>query len=112
MPTGPLVLDTTNVSDPGQKGFNLYSGSTEITVSNVAVVGLGRRCVRLTASADIPAGTIRVDYAHKGGATGVYAGRSTGSRGCLRDSDPAIFDPSGINKPLFNWAPIHRITVG
>ncbi|NBQ13092.1 MAG: hypothetical protein EBU31_00415 [Proteobacteria bacterium] len=112
VPTGPLVLDTTNVSDPGQKGFNLYSGSTEITVSNVAVVGLGRRCVRLTASADIPAGTIRVDYAHKGGATGVYAGRSTGSRGCLRDSDPAIFDPSGINKPLFNWAPIHRITVG
>ena len=113
VPVGPLVIDTTNVSDPGQKGFNLYSDSTEIAISNVAISGLGRKTVRLTTSTDIPTGGIlRVDYAHKGGATGVYAGRNTGSRGCLRDSDPSVFDPSGINKPLYNWAPIHRIYLG
>lgn len=112
VPVGPLVIDTTNVSDPGQKGFNLYSGATEVAVSAVSIVGLGKRTVLLTTSSDIPTGTIRVDYAHKGGATGQNAGRITGSRGCLRDSDSAVFDPSGINKPLYNWAPIHRIYVG
>ncbi|WP_072379805.1 hypothetical protein [Novosphingobium sp. NDB2Meth1] len=112
VPVGPLVIDTVNVSDPGQRGFNLYSGSTEVPISAVSIVGLRRRTVLLTTSSDIPAGAIRVDYAHKGGASGSPAGRVTGSRGCLRDSDPAVFDPSGINKPLFNWAPIHRITVG
>jgi len=112
VPVGPLVIDTVSVTDPGQKGFNLYSGSTEVPISAVSIVGLGKRTVLLTTSSDIPAGSIRVDYAHKGGATNVNAGRTTGSRGCLRDSDPAVFDPSGINKPLFNWAPIHRVTVG
>lgn len=112
VPVGPLVIDTVNVSDPGQQGFNLYSGSTEVPISAVSIVGLRRRTVLLATSSDIPAGAIRVDYAHKGGASGSPAGRVTGSRGCLRDSDPAVFDPSGINKPLFNWAPIHRITVG
>ena len=112
VPVGRLVLDTASISDPGQKGFNLYSGATEVALSAVSIIGLGGRTVLLTASSDIPAGAIRVDYAHKGGASGVNAGRTTGSRGCLRDSDPAVFDPSGINKPLYNWAPIHRITVG
>ncbi len=112
VPVGPLVIDTTNVSDPGQKGFNLYSNGIEVAITNVSVVGLGKKIVRLTTGTNIPVGTVTVDYAHKGGATSQPAGRSTGSRGCLRDSDPAVFDPLGIAKHLYNWAPIHRITVG
>lgn len=110
VPVEPLVFDEVNISNPGSYGFRLTNEETGTTITttsaNIKVVG--RRCVRIILGDDLPTTKVRLTYAHIGGSTGVAAGRTTGPRGCLRDSDPAIFDPSGINKPLFNWAPVHK----
>lgn len=106
-PTGPLVLDTTLVSDPGTtKGFQLVdSAGTSLTISSVQLVGADR--VRIVAASSVPAGA-RVRYAWAGTYT---SGQVSGPRGCLRDSQGStiVFDPSGINKPLHNWCTLFEV---
>lgn len=109
VPVGPLVFDTTWVSDPGNYGFELVDSlGAPLTISSVALLGPDR--VKITADATIPAGAT-VRYAFSPTVGGPSAGRLTGPRGCLRDSqgDSLVFDPDGINRPMHNWCVIFSI---
>jgi hypothetical protein len=111
VPSGSLALDTTNVSDPGKSGFSLYRRDTWASVAISSVTITARNCVRIITSGDLPDATLHLRYAWEGGGTGVNAGRTTGSRGNLRDSSPDTFTISGTPKPLYNWAPIHSFVI-
>jgi len=98
VPAPPLVLDTTAVSDPGNFGFEFHddSGNTP-AIESVTLVAPDQVKVTLAAA---PGGALRrIRYAY----TGVIwsaAGPTTGPRGNLRDSEPAV-SPSG--NTLYNW---------
>lgn len=93
-PGRKLVWDTTTVADPGNYGFTATDQYGNALTLNTPVI-VGPNKVRLSATS----GTIgRVRCGWIGTA---YKGVT-----CLRDDSPLIFDPSGINKPMFQWAPI------
>lgn len=104
VPVLPLVLDTAAVSDPGQYGFEVFSSSGEkLPISSVSVEGARVRIVM----AAVPSGPVDVGYAIGSELTGANAGRTTGARGCLRDSDPTVSwatDVSGARYKLYNWS--------
>lgn len=106
VPTAPLVLDTVNVSDPGNYGFNVVNSSgTDISISSVDVISENR--VKIQTSAPIPTGCF-LRYGWNGTET---TGRTTGPRGCLRDSDPLIFDPTNLNLPMYNWCTMFQYQI-
>lgn len=111
VPVAPLVMDTAWITDPGNGGFTItkVSDGTAVAITGAAVVG--DRFVSLTFNADLPAQLLSVHYAWAGGATGANAGRTTGSRGCLRDSSPDTVTISAVVKHLYNWMPIHSFKV-
>ena len=111
VPVEPLVLDDTSVDDPGNYGFEVIRADTGASLTLNAVLVAGRRQVRLRLSADAPATDLHVRYAWSGGATSVDAGRTTGSRGCLRDSGTDTFTISATPKELWEWAPIHSFLI-
>jgi hypothetical protein len=90
----PLVFDTTNVSNPGNYGFE-YGGAE--TISSVAITDATNGVVQLTMSGNVTLTANRlVRYAHTGGPYGP----TTGARGCLRDSDSTV----GLSgNHLYNW---------
>jgi len=94
VPAPPLVIDTTLVSDPGNKGFE-WAGGAE-TIASVAVSGADTVVVTLSAA---PAAGGRLRYAFTG-TSGALGGPTTGARGNLRDSDAT---PSRNGYPLYNW---------
>ncbi len=106
VPVAPLVFDTIQVVNPGNYGFvvknsmgkNMKLKVVEITGSDTVHI----KC------ANSPSGG-QVSYAINGLLK--KAGRTSGPRGCLRDSQGStiIFDPGGTNYPLNNWTPIFRI---
>lgn len=98
VPRPPLVLDTTRVSDPGQRGFEVVEASAApVPIRQVELADPDR--VVLTLSR-LPAGPgARVRYAYTG-EPGQPGGPTTGPRGNLRDSDPT---PSRSGAPLYNW---------
>lgn len=102
-PTGKLVFDTTMVTNPGNYGFSLVDSAG--TTLSIASVSIRYDMVSIVATATIPAGA-KLRYAFIGGTTGQLPSRTTGPRGCLRDSqgDQILFDPEGVNWPLHNWA--------
>jgi hypothetical protein len=108
VPRPPLVLDTVQVSDPGNFGFGVVdSGGSARTITSVEMAGPDR--VKITCSGAL-ASTDKVRYAwspHSGN----LPGRLTGPRGCLRDSagEDLVFDPAGINKPMHNWCVISEL---
>jgi hypothetical protein len=120
VPTAPLVLDTSAVTDPGGYGFKLYRTDTgaELSIASVSVVN--RTSVKIVATADLPAVPVRITYAQHGGALddgdpdsfGSDAGRATGNRGCLRDSTTETFTIGAQVKSLAHWAPIHELETG
>jgi hypothetical protein len=82
VPEGKLVLDTTVVTDPGNYGFNVFNASgTAVGITSVAIAR--PNTIRLICSGNITAG-FKVSYASKNGTVDTN-GRTTGSRGCLRD---------------------------
>lgn len=100
VPSPPLVLDTTRVSDPGNYGFE-YTDTSAAPPSIVDVTVASPTVVRITLSAAPQVGaTKHLRYAHTG-TQGAPAGPTTGPRGNLRDSDAT---PSRHNYELFNWA--------
>lgn len=108
VPTPPLVLDTTWVSNPGNYGFQLVDAAgAPLTISSVAL--LGKKTVKIVASATLPAGYM-VRYAWGPGGT-YNAGRTTGPRGNLRDSagDTLSFTISGTPYAMHNWCLISEI---
>lgn len=88
VPVGDLAFDTTLVSNPGNYGFELAGA----TITSVSIVG-NTVVIAKTGTATA------VRYAYTGTA-GNSAGRTTGARGNLRDSDPAV---SQSSVPLYNW---------
>ncbi len=94
VPALPLVIDTTIVSDPGNKGFE-WAGGGE-TIASVAITAPDAVAITLSAA---PAAAGRLRYAFTG-TSGALGGPTTGPRGNLRDSDAT---PSRFGYPLHNW---------
>jgi len=110
VPHGPLVFDTSAVTNPGNYGFKMVdSGGSALTIT--AVTLMGPDWVRITCSGTIPTGS-KVRYAW-GTFSGVTAaGPSTGPRGNLRDSAGGalkVTDPTGLVRPLHNWCELFEI---
>jgi carbohydrate esterase-like sialic acid-specific acetylesterase len=98
VPSPPIVLDTTIVSDPGNRGFEYAdAGPNTPTISSVTVTGPDT--VAITLSAEPTAAGGRLRYAHTG-VPGTAGGRTSGPRGNLRDSDSTR---SRYGNPLYNW---------
>ncbi|MCK4207059.1 hypothetical protein J3U99_19990 [Brucella pituitosa] len=107
VPVGPLVFDTTLVSDPGNYGIevrNLTSG-TDLTISSVTMVSTDE--VDVVLASDPSGASLAVGVAATG-VPGNSAGPTTGPRSCIRDSDPAV---NSQNRPLHSWADIQLIPV-
>ncbi|GEP12248.1 hypothetical protein [Methylobacterium gnaphalii] len=108
VPVPPLVFDITTITDPnGAKGFELWELDTSIPISSVSIVG--GDTVVIKAGADL-SDIVEVRYADAAPA-GYVPGTTSpnaGSRGNLHDSDPFVFDPSGVNARLWNWCVIFR----
>jgi hypothetical protein len=98
--TWPLVLDTVSVSDPGNYGFNYTNSSGTLrTISSVSVVGNNQIEIALSGT---PTGTETLAYAAwNGNSASGHGGPTTGPRGCVRDSDPALGFTTRSN--LWNW---------
>lgn len=98
VPEPPLVLDTVNVVNPGQYGFDVRDAGGTIAISSVTVVnGCAVKLKLARAITTLPV----VSYAYYGvGANG--GGPTTGARGNLRDSA----NTRGFNgyARLWNWA--------
>ncbi|WP_228283833.1 hypothetical protein [Klebsiella variicola] len=90
---GNLVIDTARVTDPGNYGFVL----TGATIASVAVSGSGTAAKIVITKTDSTTATA-ISYASQGIA-GQNPGPVTGSRGCIRDSQPGS-SRSGL--PLYN----------
>ena len=95
---GPLALDTVNVSNPGNYGFEVVdSGGTVLTINSVALSGSQ---VIVTVASGTPA---RLRYAYRsnsGGGVAAGGGPTIGPRGNLRDSDTSTHN-NGYT--LYNW---------
>ena len=97
VPSPPLVMDTTIVSDPGKNGFEFAQTGSVVAIESVAIAGADTVTITLASE---PTGTNqRIRYAFTG-TSGAKGGPTTGPRGNLRDSDAT---PSLGNYPLFNW---------
>ncbi len=79
---GPLVFDTSFVTDPGGLGFSAVDASGNALTIGTPVI-YGGRFVRIPVTARAPIAGDRIQYAVNGSANG---GPTSGPRGCLRDS--------------------------
>lgn len=106
VPVGPLVFDTTAVSNPGNYGFTWsQTGGTARTISSVAIVG---STVQITLSGDPGSPSASSVGIAATGSPGANGGPTTGPRCCLRDS-AADLDIDGNAMP--NWACNQIITL-
>ncbi len=99
VPSPPLVIDTTRVTDPGKNGFEFAQtgGNGAVAIDSVEVAGTDTVTITLASE---PTGTDqRIRYAFTG-VSNANGGPTTGPRGNLRDSDAT---PSLHNFELFNW---------
>lgn len=119
VPVEPLVLDTSWVSDPGHFGFRLFAADgTEQTLSSEMIEGVDTsmvkvirpNTVRIVSSANILPG-MKLTYALNG--TPGLSGRTTGPRGCLRDSqgNTLKYKPGTDNFRLDNYCPHFSHTI-
>lgn len=98
VPSPPLVLDTKNVLDPGDFGFE-YTDSSAAPPAIAKVEISGEDAVTITLARE-PTGTgARLRYAFTGH-RGLPSGPQTGARGNLRDSDSTR---SRSGYALYNW---------
>ncbi len=97
VPTPPLVIDTTRVTDPGDYGFEVVD-SAGAKVPIASIVTSSADMVTITLAAPVPANA-RLRYAFTG-VPHTCPGRFVGPRGNLRDSDDT---PSENGYPLFDW---------
>lgn len=97
VPSPPLVLDTTNVTDPGNYGFEVFDDGGPLAIASVAVTAPDT--VTITLSGE-PTGTNRRIRHAWTGVPGNVSGPREGARGNLRDSDAT---PSRSKHALYNW---------
>lgn len=100
VPTGPMVLDATNLYSTTDSGFAVEDATGVLTISTIAIDGDD---VVITTSTT-PSGATEVryalDYISGSVPTDYPASAATGN---LRDSTPGAIDVSGSAKPL--WYP-------
>lgn len=106
VPTPPLVIDTTRVTDPGDYGFEVVD-ATGAKAQIASIVTSGADTVTITLTGPVPAGA-RLRYAFTG-VPRTCPGRFAGPRGNLRDSDST---PSQAGTELFNWAVHFEVPIG
>ena len=105
VPSLPLVIDTVNVTDPGNYGIRWIDSTDSATVT--AVEQIGSDTLRITLSGEPTGADQKVGIADIGIAS-TRAGPTTGPRTCIRDSAPDL-DAEGV--PVFNWACHQRFPV-
>lgn len=93
-PIGRLVVDTELVTDPGNAGFLISSGS----ISSV-VAGYNGTSIVITLAASVVIGST-LTYALQPSLNAPQSGR--GRRGCIRDTDMRDFSRYD-DKPVYNW---------
>jgi hypothetical protein len=108
VPHGPIVIDTSWVSDPGNYGFAYYD-SGQSTITSVTVTGPSEITIQLST----PSAGGFLSYAmyypvEPGIPLGQGFGTQHGNRGCVRDSDPTVSyynnSVTGAPYPLQNYA--------
>jgi hypothetical protein len=99
VPVAPLVFDTTAVTDPGDKGFEVWRGTTRLTLSSVTLGSADT--VQIVVSQPLD-GTERLRYAYTTCSTSTCTGPTNGARGNLRDSDTTTLQRVATQLP--NWA--------
>ncbi|QLJ16286.1 hypothetical protein H0H12_10315 [Pseudomonas putida] len=104
-PSGPLAIDTVNVTDPGNLGIRYVDDSGVASIQGVRL--LGNNTVEVTLSA-VPSGANPYIGIADIGTAGSAGGPVTGPRACLRDSSP---DLDAYGQPIYNWACHQRINV-
>ncbi|AUX42153.1 dockerin [Sorangium cellulosum] len=104
VPVGPLKWDDA-LPSPHQtaytewaqgRGFEVWSGTSRITISGVEIDG---DAVRITVAADLPASGVMVGYAAT--SDGAMMNGGTTRWGQLRDSDPFVGSRSGVAQPNY-----------
>jgi hypothetical protein len=98
VPSPPLVVDTTLVTDPGHLGFE-YTDAAASSPAIKKVELAGDDTVKITLDREPTAGDKRIRYAFTG-TKGARSGPETGARGNLRDSDATS---SRHGYALHNW---------
>lgn len=98
VPSPPLVLDATLVTDPGAYGFE-YTDTSATSPAIKTVELAGDDTVRVTLDREPTGHDKRLRYAFTG-TKGARSGPETGARGNLRDSDAT---PSRHGYALYNW---------
>lgn len=104
-PSGPLTIDTVNVTDPGNLGIRYVDDSGVATIQSVRLIG--NNTIEVTLSS-VPAGANPYIGIADIGTVGAAGGPVTGPRACLRDSST---DLDGYGQPVYNWACHQRISV-
>lgn len=104
-PSGPLVVDTVGVTDPGNWGVRFVDDTNSASVQSVKLVGNNTLKVTLSAPPTGANPYIGIADIGIGGAAG---GPTTGPRSCLRDNSQ---DFDGYGQPVFNWACHQRLGV-
>ena len=97
---GNIQFDTATVTDPNAKrGFEYTDDSSPPAISSVAITGSNTLTVTLASTPTGANKTLKYAMTSYGG-SGDRGGPTTGPRGCLCDSDPAV-SPNGYD--LRNW---------
>lgn len=101
VPRPPLAWDTEVVTDPGNKGFEVADVSGAVPITSVEITGTDEVTIKLGRALSTSP-VVRTAYTSYGS----NAGRLTGARCLLRDSDSevsAFTDATGKPYPLYNW---------
>ncbi len=99
VPVPPLALDTTQVVNPGNFGFE-YTDASGAAPAITGVAVSGPDTVTITLASAPTGSNKRLRYAYTS-VPGTPAGPTAGPRGNLRDSDAT---PSQYGYPLQNWS--------
>jgi len=104
-PVSPLVIDTTNVSNPGNYGLRWIDDTASASISSIAVHS--NNTVTLTLNNEPTGNNPQIGIADYG-VVSQPGGPFTGARSNLRDSAPDI---DILGTPYYNWACHQRIAV-
>jgi len=104
--TSQLAFDTTLVPSQANRGIRVVDASSSpLTINGIAIVGAN--VVRVTLSANVPAGAfVNIGFDTLAATGGIQ-------RTNIRDSQGAaiVFDPGGLNWPAHNWMVIQQVAL-